>query len=190
MVLALDNFSTWLDADNPAAFRLRAEEFARPGNGHAPEEAACLGDAVSTIRTALREYADILRIAGEFREKNKSDPVLTGFDSLSDKQLLTQMDKLAAVSLIHSAHLSDISAGMEFLMDWRRDFKTWTDDSESLLRELRQHEENLKWVTEVTLQWSEDLGSEYDRRHPDVADLPITLVDLGPSNSANLPSVL
>jgi len=190
MVLALDNFSTWLDADNPSACKLRAEEFARPRNGHATEEAACLRDAVSTIRTALEEYADILRIAGEFREKNKNDPVLTGFNSLSDKQLLTQMDKLAAVSLIHSAHLSDISAGIDFLDGWRRDFQAWTDDSESLLRELRHHEENLKWVSAITLQWSEDLGSEYDQRHPDVADLPITPVDLGPSNSANLPSVL
>lgn len=169
---------------------LRIEELARPQNGHAKEEEACLQGAVSTISSALREYSDILRIAGEFREKHKDDSVLTGFASFTDKQLLTQMDQLAAVSLIHSSHLSDVSAGLGFLSDWKRDFKTWTSESEALLKELREHEENLKWVSAITFQWSEELGSEYDRRRPDVAVLPITPVDLGRSNSANLPSVL
>jgi hypothetical protein len=138
----------------------------------------------------MEANSETLTRAADFCRVNKLDPRLAGYESYSDKQLLTVMDQLAAVSQIHADYVTDLAAGTAFLTGWHCDFETWSDEADALLRELKGHEANLKWVSTITFQWSEDLGTEYDRRHPDVAKLPITPVDLGPSNSAILPSVL
>lgn len=154
-------------------------------------EPTSLETAVANVRKSLTENKRTLERAAEIRSKNEGDTTLGGFESYDDDQLLRTVDQLATVSSIHgewSENVCEAVRMLEAIKEHRP--AVWSRSAEELLGELRMNLDDLRWVEKTFYDWSNRVGEEFDRRHPDLPPLPFEPLDLGPMDSARLPSVL
>jgi len=189
MVFSQTDFQVWTDSGmgrEPGVSRLIPEQHA-----FELDQTKILRKAVSDVRNALAENGLALNRAAEFRAKNERDPTLRGYESDDDNRLLSMIDKLATVASIHADWAEDLNKTIVMLGEIKANFQSiWSADADALLEELRQHLENVEWVRQTTRRWSNEIGEYFDLHHPNLPPHPVSPVDMGPSDSSRLPSVL
>jgi len=119
-----------------------------------------------------------------------SESDLGGLDEASDDLLLDRMYQFGLYAESILDRLEVLDRRIPDLEQWRDKGKPWNQAAEDLLQELRRLR-TLYQENEATMRrWSDQLCDDYERRHPELPTLPFEPLDLGPTNSARLPSVL
>lgn len=151
---------------------------------------AVIDQYVSDFRELLAKDQFETTRSEQLHELAQSEPELKGLDKASDGLLLDRIYQFGLYAESILTRLEVLDRRIPDLERWRDKGKAWDQAAEDLLQELRRlrtlHREN-----EATMRkWSNQLCEEYERRHPVLPTLPFEPLDLGPTNSARLPSVL
>ena len=145
--------------------------------------------AVAQILQAIQENQQPINHVQGLYHLHVADPTITGLDRLADSRLISLMNRLAVKAETINDWLADIAGAictMEILDQQVPNHKGLTN----ALSELRQLRDQFNWVARTFFSWSDQARAAYETRHPEVKELAIDTVDLGPTNSARLPPVL
>lgn len=151
---------------------------------------AVLDQYVSSFRELLAKNQPETARAEQLHRLTESGPDLGGLDKAPDDLLLDRTYQFGLYAEDILDRLEVLDRRIPNLERCRDRGMVWSEAAEDLLQELRRlrtlHKDN-----EVTLRrWSDQLCDEFLRRHPELPKLPFEPLDLGPTNSARLPSVL
>jgi hypothetical protein len=86
--------------------------------------------------------------------------------------------------------LSAMKREAKALLDWRNSTGCWSEDADRILAKLERLASVFAYTNQCFHRWADQLADEYARRHPELAEVSLQPLDLGPTNAARLPRVL
>lgn len=110
--------------------------------------------------------------------------------SFSDEAVLDYMYQFGFCAEITHEWSEGMKSEADALRAWRDSTGCWSEEADHILSELDRLAAVFADTNQCFHKWADQLSDEYEHRHPDLAELPLQPLDLGPTNAARLPRVL